>query len=33
MNEGRGTKEEKETKDEHLFPGGGGGERALNQEK
>ncbi len=30
MNEGRGTKEEKETKDEHLFPGG---ERALNQEK
>ncbi len=31
MNEGRGTKEEKETKDEHLFPGGG--ERALNQEK
>lgn len=32
MNEGRGTKEEKETKDEHLFPGGGG-ERALNQEK
>ncbi len=32
MNEGRGTKEEKETKDEHLFPGGGRG-RALNQEK